>query len=108
MTNSLKIFIFLVLYCSQSFASSTKGLPTRFSNKSLDTILHSSETKLKHYDKITASNIISAYKMIKKGYVHHKIFNNARKSIYRNNNFSIFKDDESKIIWFSKYRDYKN
>lgn len=107
MTASLKVFIFLVFYCSQSYAGSTNNLPNRFSNKSLDTILHSSVTQLKRYDKITASNIISAYKMVNKGYVHHKIFSNAQKSIYRNNNFSVFKDWIGQIVFISKQKHYQ-
>jgi soluble lytic murein transglycosylase len=86
------IFTILVTLVSHAHASKAKSSQSTFSNRSLDSILRNKKTRVRKYDRITASNIISAYKLIDKGYAHSKVIKSAKKSIKNNKNFSIFSD----------------
>ena len=107
MTTSIRFLFLSLLISGHCYAKNVSGLPTMYSNKSIDSILHHKLTELKHYDKITASNIVSTYKLVQKGYSHHKVFNNCKKSVALNSNFVIFRNWINQIIFISKQKEHK-
>lgn len=113
----LKILISILIFLLSlsTFASNRENDSHLSKNESLYEVLNDKETKVKYYDKITASNIIQLYKQINNKQIKYESLKNTKSSIYKNSNFELFKDwigqtekifKEKKVQHIRKYCQY--